>query len=98
MPQRQWKRGSTAMKRESLCIGMFLSVLLCPRLSVAQAESSSNPLERFSESLAKLTSQVAPAVVEILNAGYVADKDDDDNDGSYVRQQVIGSGVVVSSD
>jgi serine protease Do len=70
----------------------FLSTSAC-----AQGTPDRDPLSQFSQSLARLTSRVSPAVVEILNAGYVSEKDDDGN-SSYSKQEIIGSGVIIDTD
>src|SRR4051812_3663467 len=72
-------------------------MLLFSSVVYGQTSSDGVSLSQLSQSLANLTRRVSPSVVEILNAGYVSEKDDD-GDSSYSRQEVIGAGVIVDSD
>src|SRR5581483_9795015 len=83
--------------RMALCIGAVFVLLTPP--AHAQETEPRGPLSQFSDSLASLAHRIAPAVVQIVNAGYVSDKDDDADAGaSYSKGEVIGSGVIVGTD
>jgi serine protease Do len=84
-----------ADKKLAFCIGLLM--LIVSSVAYAQGMPDSDPLSQFSQSLAKLTERVSPSVVEIVNAGYVSERDDD-GDSSYTKQEVIGAGVIVDSD
>jgi serine protease Do len=73
---------------------VLLSFLLVSVISAAQPLDT---LSKLSESLTNLTRQVAPAVVEVELTGYLPD-DDDSANTRYAKQQVIGSGVILSPD
>jgi serine protease Do len=77
---------------------LCLLSMCIPLHSVAQElGSDSDPLSRFSDSLSSLARKISPAVVEIFTSSYTPDGDDDSTT-SFVSQQVIGSGVILSSD
>jgi serine protease Do len=84
-----------ANKSLAVCTGAVM--LLFSSVVYGQTSSDGVSLSQLSQSLANLTRRVSPSVVEILNAGYVSEKDDD-GDSSYSRQEVIGAGVIVDSD
>lgn len=85
------------LRQWSLAVCAWGLVLVMSAAVFAQGTSDHDPLSQFSQSLARLTNRVSPAVVEILNAGYVSEKDDDGN-ASYTKQEVIGSGVIIDPD
>ena len=78
---------------------VFIGALLLCSQQLAAQTGSAGPisLDAFSESLWRLTTKVAPAVVKIVNVGYSSEKDDD-RDTSYGKQEITGSGVILSSD
>ena len=73
--------------------------MLLATAAYCQQTETRDPLSQFSDSLASLAHRIAPAVVQIVNAGYVSDKDDDDDaNASYTKGEMIGSGVIVAAD
>ncbi|MDT8069068.1 MAG: trypsin-like peptidase domain-containing protein [Terriglobia bacterium] len=75
---------------------IILGLLMSTPCLAQRDDPHRTSLSEFSDSLTDLTRHVAPAVVQIFATGYLPD--DDDDKATFTKQQVIGSGVIVSSD
>ncbi len=73
-----------------------LSFLLCSTLGLAQS-GQHDALENLSDAVSAVAAKVAPAVVKIVNACYVSEREDE-TDAGYTKLEVTGSGVILTSD
>lgn len=77
---------------------LFNLALIVALLTSGAAQEKSpcrGSLSDFSDSLTDLTHRVAPAVVQVIATGYISDRDEDT---TFSKQQVGGSGVILTSD
>src|SRR5206468_1901950 len=87
------------LHRASKVIAAIIGIAIVLHCSVEaqEAKPQIDALVSLNDSVTELTKRVVPAVVEILNAAYVAESNDQ-GDSTYVKHEVIGSGVIITPD
>src|SRR5882724_243878 len=85
------------MKR--LALITFITILALGLSTSASAQSETNPLRRWDESVDALLRRVSPSVVQIMVTGYGAVSEDARGNADVVigRQKAIGSGFVIEA-